>query len=502
MLFGVSRVGVSGDGERPTIFAPAVRNTTLGLLVIITLIAFEAMAVSAALPTAARDLHGLGSYGLAFTGFLVAEIVGMVVAGQLSDRRGPARPLAAGLIVFIGGLVLAGSATTMAQLIAGRVVQGLGAGLIITAVYVVIGQVYSDALRPKVFAATSSAWVVPSLVGPLVSGVLAQHATWRLVFLGLVPFTLLGAALTAPTLRALHRDHARTTERTSTERTSAERTSAEPTSAGHASADARQLLRALAVAVGAGGLGLVAEHPSPAPLASTPVLLVLLVWGLRALLPPGTGSARPGVSAPIALRGLLAAAFFGVESLVPLSLSVQHHYSATVAGLPLAVSGVSWSLGSWWQGRAVAEDGTARRVRLIRTGFALLAAGIAGMAVTALPAVPGWLAYPSWMLSGLGMGLTMSSLAVILLRFTSAARRGADSAALQLSDATASAVSTGIGGMLVAAAARGAIGYTGAFVILDVAMCAVALLGVSIAGRARPADARGAVAAAGIGVSI
>ena len=58
----------------------------------------------------------------------------------------------------------------MVQFVLGRVVQGLSAGLLITAVYVVIGEVYPEALRPKLFAAISTAWVVPSLVGPIVSG--------------------------------------------------------------------------------------------------------------------------------------------------------------------------------------------------------------------------------------------------------------------------------------------------------------------------------------------
>jgi MFS family permease len=107
--------GLMLDDAR-TILSGRLRGTTFGLLILITLIAFEAMAVAAALPTAARDVHGLAGYGWAFTGFLVANIVGMVVAGQVSDARGPRSPLAAGLVCFLAGLVLAGTATTMVQL--------------------------------------------------------------------------------------------------------------------------------------------------------------------------------------------------------------------------------------------------------------------------------------------------------------------------------------------------------------------------------------------------
>jgi sugar phosphate permease len=110
------------------------------------------------------------------------------------------------------------------------------------------------------------------------------------------------------------------------------------------------------------------------------------------------------------------------------------------------------------------------------------------MAVASLPALPGWLAYPAWLLAGLGAGLTMSSVSVLLLNYTNDADRGADSAALQLSDATASALTTGVAGVLVAAAARGAISSTAGFVTLDLLMCCVALIGVATARRARPAD--------------
>jgi sugar phosphate permease len=191
------------------------------------------------------------------------------------------------------------------------------------------------------------------------------------------------------------------------------------------------------------------------------------------------------VAAPVALRGLLAGTFFGVESLIPLSLSVQHGYGATAAGLPLAVSGFTWSAGSWWQGRVDDEAQPGRRVVLVRAGFVLNAAAAALMALAAMPALPGWLAYPSWLLAGLGAGLTMSSVSVLLLKYTSDADRGADSAALQLSDATASALTTGLAGVLVAAAARGAIGYTTAFVGLDLALCGLALVGAGVGRRAR-----------------
>jgi MFS family permease len=452
------------DAPPRTIFTPPLRATSVGLLILITLLAFEAMAVSAALPTAARAVGGLGSFGWAFTGFLVANVVGMVGSGQLSDSRGPRTPLVAGMGCFLAGLALAGTATTMTQLVAGRVVQGLGSGLIIVAIYVVIGQAFPERLRPSVFAATSSAWVLPSLLGPGLSGALAEHASWRWVFLGLIPFVLIGGALLIPVLRAMP-----------------------PAKERSRLADPGRLIRAMGVAAGIAALEQAGQHPSLLSAVLAVAGFGALVWGIRPLLPVGTLRVRPGVSAPIAMRGVLAGAFFGIEAVVPLSLTVQHGYGATLAGLPLTCAGFSWSAGSWWQSRVDDSAGPARRIRLIRAGFVLVAVGGALMALAAIPDLPGWLAYLAWVFAGLGAGFTMSSVGVLMLKYTTDADRGADSAALQLSDATSSALTTGVAGVFVAAATRGAISHTTGFVVLDGLMAGVALVGACVAGRARPA---------------
>jgi sugar phosphate permease len=214
--------------------------------------------------------------------------------------------------------------------------------------------------------------------------------------------------------------------------------------------------------------------------------LAALVWGLRALLPTGTVRAKPGVAAPIAMRGLLAGALFGTESLVPLMLQVQHGYHATEAALPLVVGGISWAVSSWWQGREHSGNEDRRRIVLIRTGFILVTTAIVLVAIAAQPSVPGWLTFPAWCVAGLGAGLVMPSLGVLLLRNTSDSRRGSDSAALQLADASCSALTTGIGGVGIAAAAHGSLGYTSAFTLLDVTMVALAAVGIVAAGRARP----------------
>lgn len=463
----VSAAAVTEPDVPTSVFDGRLRNTTIGLVVLISMIAFEAMAVTPALPSAARELHALSAFGWAFTAFLVANVVGMVAAGQLSDAHGPRVGLVAGMALFVVGLAVAGTSITMVQLVIARGVQGIGGGLLITSSYVLIGVTYPEQLRPKVFVATSGAWLLPSLLGPLVSGLITQHISWRWVFLGLLPFVLIGVALLVPVLRRLD--------------------SAPGERAGLA--DPRRLLLALLVAAGVATFEGAGQHPSVVSVVLAVIGVGAAVWGLHGLVPPGTFTVRGGVASAIAVRGLVAGAFFGTESVIPLMLSQQHGLDPTAAGLPLAVSGIVWAFGSWWQGRDMHDASPAaeqaRRVRYLQAGFASLSVAIVLMAITALPASPWWLAYPGWGFAGLGAGLAFTTSSVLMLQHTNDADRGCDSSALQLTDTTMSAFTAGAAGVFVAAAATGSVGYSSAFVILDALMLAVAILGFSVSGRAR-----------------
>src|SRR3989442_14415850 len=126
----------------------------------------------------------------------------MVVGGERGDRFGPALPFAAGLMVFAAGLLISGLAPAMWVVVLGRALQGVGAGAIPAVAYASIGRTIPHALRPRVFALLSTAWVVPGLVGPAAAAGVASAFGWRAVFLGLLPFV--AVASVAP-YRALRR---------------------------------------------------------------------------------------------------------------------------------------------------------------------------------------------------------------------------------------------------------------------------------------------------------
>jgi MFS family permease len=438
------------------LFDRAHRLTTAGLLMLVTLVAFESMAVATAMPTAVAELHGLAWYGWPFSAFLVASVVGMVIGGDLGDRRGPGAALLGGVGVFAAGLLAAGLSGSMAVFVAARALQGVGGGAIAVSLYVLSGQAYEPALRPRLFGAISAAWVLPALIGPLVAGLLTAHASWRLVFLGLLPLIGFGLALVLPAVRHLG-----------------------VAGTGIVPDPARRWWAALA-GTGIAALQYAGQRLDLAAAGIAVLGALLLAAALRALLPAGTGRVRPGLPAVVATRGLMAGAFFGMDALLPLAMTQLHGYSPAAAGVPLTAGALGWATASQLQGRRPDVP----RVTLLRIGFFLLAAGLAGTAAIALPGVGGWPAYLSWGVAGLGMGFAMPSVGVLLLDQSPEHRRGADSAAFQIADVTGSALTVGVVGVLVAASTASLLALPTAVLAAGAVLTVVALLGALLAPRA------------------
>ena len=184
----------------PTLLSPALRWTTIGSIALIFLGAFVSLAVTTIMPTIARELDGEALYSAAFSGTLAASVIGMVVVGRWADAGGPARPLVISMVVFVIGLLLSGTAMTMEIFVVGRVLQGLGNGGIIVALYVVVGRIYPPGLHPKIFGAFAAAWVLPSLIGPPLAGVVAEVFSWHWVFLGVGVLMVFAGAAVIPAL--------------------------------------------------------------------------------------------------------------------------------------------------------------------------------------------------------------------------------------------------------------------------------------------------------------
>ncbi|MBO0828862.1 MAG: MFS transporter, partial [Streptosporangiales bacterium] len=190
-----------GGGPAPAPGDGALRGVLVGLLTLVTLIAFEAMAVGTALPAVARAMHEVGGYGLALSAFLATSLFATAASGYWNDRSGPRLPLLAGLAAFTGGLLVSGTAPGFAVFTVGRAIGGVGAGLVTVSLYVLVGHAFPAKRRPKIFGWFSAAWVLPSLVGPAVSGWLTQAVSWRVVFLAVPPIAVAAVLALLPGLR-------------------------------------------------------------------------------------------------------------------------------------------------------------------------------------------------------------------------------------------------------------------------------------------------------------
>ncbi|GGV23446.1 MFS transporter [Actinomadura cremea] len=407
--------------DEPRVLGPGYRGPTFGIVFVVVLLAFEAMAVGTVMPVVAADLDGLALYAWGFSATLIAGLLSTVLAGGWIDRSGPMRPFLIGLGTFVAGLAVAGVATTMWQFVIGRAVQGIGTGLAMVAMYVVVARIYPESLRPRVFAAESAAWVLPSLIGPAVGGVIAEHAGWRWVFLGLIPLVIPPTLLLVRALRG----------------------TAPPEAAPRTSAGGRAVA-AVAVSLGAAVLLYGLEAPAWIVVPAIAAGLAGLVFGLPRLLPAGTFRFRRGLPSVVLTRGLLSGAFMGTDVFIPLALTTLHGFSPTEAGIALTVAALGWSAASQYQGRS-------RRPRafFVRLGAACVTAGI--VAVTVALQLTGWAAAPAWLIGGAGMGFAVGSLSVLLLDNSSEEEQGVNSSALQIGDMLGTSLVVGIAGALVTA---------------------------------------------------
>lgn len=423
------------------------------MVLIVTLVAFESMAVATVMPLVEEDLGDLWLYGWVFTAFFLGNLVGAVIAGSAADRMRPAIPFAGGLVLFSAGLVMGGAAGSMEMLVAGRVLQGLGAGAMPAISYVCISRGYQPESRPRMFALMSSAWVVPSVAGPALAGIIGATVGWRWVFLGLLPLCGIMGLIALLGVRTI--------------------------STSHEVASPSNVLLALQVALGAGLL--LAGLQTSAPLIAIPVIvlgIVVLVPAFRRLTPEGTLRARPGLAATVLVRGILGFAFFSADAYVPFAITTVRGLSATIGGLALTTATFTWTIASWLQARWVDRTGPRR---LVVMGLLIIGGGSLSMLAVLIPAIPAWIGLGSWAIAGFGIGLAFAPLSLVTLAVATKGEEGRATAGLQLSDMLGTALGTGVAGAVVTIAVRSVDSERVGLVAVFLISAATALLGARLA---------------------
>ncbi|MFF7367590.1 MULTISPECIES: MFS transporter [Streptomyces] len=455
----------SARGTDGGIFAPPYLAATLTFAVVMFLTGFAALAVVPTLPTAARDLDGVSLFPVVAGCFVAASLFGGVLGGHWADRAGARRPLALGMVLSVLTLLVSASSVSVWQLAAGRFVDGLAAGMVAVSVTTAIGQAYPEHLRPRMLAMMSASWVIPSLLGPPLAGVVVQWWSWRAVFYGLAVLTALPAVALVAVLR----------------KPPADEEAAVPPPGERAARPPLLIAAMLSLGAALGQYGV--SDWDPRHLAFVAVGIVLLAVFAPRLLPRGTWRSARGLPTAVLLRGLTSGTYFTIEALVPLMLITERDVDAVVVGVAFTASAVLWAGASWVQGKALQH---VARHRLVTVGALIMTASAALAAAGCFGGLPAVTAAAAMPLSAIGMGLLDPCVTVLSLKHSAPHRQGHTTSAMQtnmnLGQVVVLALASGVLNACLAAGAAPLDGYRLAFALLVLPTLLVALLAVRARG--------------------
>jgi MFS family permease len=375
------------------------------------------------LPSAVEEIGGEQLYAWNATAFLLAQVVATMFVGRLLGRHGAARSYLIAFGVFTAGSLLCAVSPTMPAMLAGRGVQGVGAGLLTGFGFAVLHSALPPRLWTRGTALVSAMFGVGNFVGPALGGLFAQLGSWRMAFVALALATAVLAAIVPRALRGR-----------------GGRGSANPVPVG-------SLLLVVAAVAAVGVAGVVTDAAAMVALVLLAVVLAAAFLGVDArtgagLLPRSTYR-RGAPLRWIYLTVVLLASGVAVETFLPL-------FGQQLGGLPPLAAGffgAALSLG-WSASQIVSSSARTRRSvrRLQVTGPVLLTTGFAVLALLqhedAAPAVTlAWL--PVLLAGGAGIGLAMPHLSVAAMSGIDDPGEGGKAAAAV---ATVLTMSTAFGG--------------------------------------------------------
>src|SRR2546427_1058749 len=180
---------------------PVLLVTVLGFFMIM----LDTTIVYVATPSILSSLHAsLDQVLWVFNGYLLTYAVLLITAGRLGDLFGPRQMFALGLIVFTAASALCGLSLDANQLIAARVIQGIGGALIAPQTITILMAIFPPERRGAAFGMTGAVIGISTVAGPPLGGLIVPNWDWRWIFFLNVPvgiLALIGTFLVIPDVR-------------------------------------------------------------------------------------------------------------------------------------------------------------------------------------------------------------------------------------------------------------------------------------------------------------
>lgn len=399
--------------------------------------AVTSFVASTLLPIVADDLDARSSLALLIAGSTLGLFVALPLASRVLGWLGIRSTLAAGMLAYIGGLVLAATAQDAWMFALGQFANGFASGLL--AVFGISSAIrhLDDALRMKVVAASAAMWIVPAMVGPAATLGLEHLVGWRWTLLVPVPFVLFGRLLV---VRAVRDDPPEQSA-------------------------SRPLGRTLLIPLGATGVVLSMGY-WPAAVGGA----VLASAGLITILPAGTARLRRGTPAALAAMVLFAVGYFGADGLITVMLTSGLHLSLGHAAIVLSAAPFCWGVTSLLASRFTS---TQSKRLFPAVGLSLTAFATAVLAVELAIGGSFAITLTAWAVGGIGVGFAYPGLYV---RATTAGSSGFTAAELAVAvitaECTGQLLGRAIGGTLSSSNDTG--GLLSSYVFFTIALIAAA----------------------------
>jgi MFS family permease len=439
---------VDGNGARSFVLAGGLAVHAVSVFIVATI-----------LPDIVRDIGGLAYYAWTSMLFVVGSIGGSVVAPSLLARLGSRTSYRVALALFVAGSLVCAAAPAMSVLLAGRLLQGVGGGLLPALAYATIRRLFPEPLWSRAISMLSGVWGVAALTGPFIGGLFASYDAWRWAFLINAPIGLVFAVVAE---RVLPRGDV---------------------------ADAPPMLPAFQLLVFAVAVAALASAGVTGGGWSSYVAvvmgLILLAALLRLdrqsvsrLLPTGAFDPRSAIGAVSATMALLAMGT-STTAFVPYILQVGSAFGPMIGGYMMALQAMSWTTAALLT--ASAGERAVRRIIVVGP-----VAMVAGMATMAWALSTGFLlpVAVAQVLIGSGIGMAWAHMGTLMMAVAPASERDIASSFISTVQLVAVALGSAFAGIVVNAAGLSAattsaeVVYAGCwlFAAFSIAPCAALLI--------------------------